>query len=289
MAGNKKGQRGTLRAVLVCAAIAAALAVWMLWGNLTVGATHFDIASDRLPEAFEGFRIAHISDLHNAEYGEDNSRIVELLRREKPDIIAVTGDLVDVRHTDIDVAAELMERLTGIAPCYYVTGNHEAALGRSFAKLEQRLTEAGVTVLRCEVVRIQRDGASIELIGLDDPDFTSRSVSQWTVLDRKLKELDSGDGFRLLLSHRPETFSTYAANGIDLALCGHAHGGQFRLPFIGGIFAPDQGFLPEYDAGVYREGRTAMIVSRGLGNSAFPVRLNNRPEIVIAQLHTAAS
>lgn len=281
---NKKSKRIILMIILILLVIFAAITVW---GNLTVGTTRYRITSDRLPVAFEGYKIAQISDLHNAEFGQDNSKIIKILKEENPNIIVITGDLVDSNRTDIDIAMKFIQQAVKIAPCYYVTGNHEAWIGDIYDELEEQLLDADVTVLHDEVITLSNDKDSIQLIGLDDPDFTDRaSYVQESILETKLHNMNLKSGFKLLLSHRPETFGVYVANDIDLVLSGHAHGGQFRIPFIGGVVAPNQGFFPKYDAGEYHESNTTMIVSRGIGNSIIPVRINNRPEVVIVQLYS---
>ena len=258
---------------------------WTVWGNLTIGTTHYEIAFENLPSSFEGYKIAQISDLHNAKFGENNARAIEILHEENPDMIAITGDLIDSNRTDIDIAVRFMQQAVRIAPGYFVTGNHEAWIGEDYQQLEKKMIDVGVRVLHDEVLPIYKDGESIQLIGLDDPDFTDRDAEvQESMLYTKLKNLKLQDGFKLLLSHRPETFHSYVSTNVDLVLSGHAHGGQFRMPFIGGIVAPNQGLFPEYDAGVFGERGTTMVVSRGIGNSIIPVRLNNRPEIVIVKL-----
>ena len=260
------------------------LVAWTIWGNVSVGTTYYSISSPRLPEAFDGYKIVVVSDLHNAQFGSDNSQITNIIEKEQPDMIAITGDLIDSNKTDIDIAVSLLRRLVQIAPCYYVTGNHEAWIGSQYSELEEKLLEENVHILHDQVVSIEKDGQSLQLAGLDDPDFTDRdSAVQSSILQTKLQEMDLSGEYCVLLSHRPEAFEAYAAEGIDLALCGHAHGGQFRLPFIGGLIAPNQGFFPEYDAGLYTRDDTNMIVSRGIGNSIIPIRFNNRPEIVIIQ------
>jgi predicted MPP superfamily phosphohydrolase len=271
--------------IVIILALLALVVGWMVWGNLTIGTTHYEIAFENLPSSFEGYKIAQISDLHNAKFGENNARIIEILHEEKPDMIAITGDLIDSNRTDIDIAVQFMQQAVQIAPCYYVTGNHEAWIGEDYQQLEKKMIDVGVRILHDEVMPIYKDGESIQLIGLDDPDFADRdAVVQDSMLDSKLKNLKLQDGFKLLLSHRPETFHSYVSTNVDLVLSGHAHGGQFRMPFIGGIVAPNQGLFPEYDAGVFGERGTTMVVSRGIGNSIIPVRLNNRPEIVIVKL-----
>ena len=249
--------------------------------------TRYTVTQQTLPPAFNGFRIAVVSDLHNTVFGKNNRRLISPLEEVAPDMIAVTGDMVDKVRTDIDVAAAVAGQLAAIAPVYYVTGNHEGKICDRYRILEEKLLSAGITVLRDRAVPLLRGGGSITLIGLDDPRFTDEDLTLSTeVLNEKLRGMDLPDGYRIVLSHRPEAFVAYASNSIDLALCGHAHGGQIRIPFVGGLYAPHQGFVPKYDAGMFTENGTTMIVSRGLGNSRFPFRLNDRPELVIADLFT---
>ena len=265
--------------------VLALFVIWIYQTNVTVGTTHYKIESSRLPEAFNHFKIVSVSDLHNAKFGKDNGVIIRSVKEEKPDIIVITGDLVDYSKTDIATAEALVKELVKIAPCYYVTGNHEAWLGEKYNRLEKILVDASVTVLRDKTVNLTENNQTIQLAGLDDPDFADRtSYNQQDILENTLADMNLTDDFCVLLSHRPETFGAYVNKNIDLGLSGHAHGGQFRLPFIGGIIAPNQGFFPKYDAGTYTENNTTMIVSRGLGNSVIPVRFNNRPEIVSVEL-----
>ncbi|MBO4838104.1 MAG: metallophosphoesterase [Lachnospiraceae bacterium] len=274
---KKKRKRIILCAVLLI------LVIWTVWGNVTVGVTRFTVSSGRIPASFDGFRIALISDVHDARFGENNRRLIELIEKEKPDVIAITGDLVDSNRTDIDAAEDLVRRLNAIAPCYYVTGNHEAYI-KEHPVLEQKLLSAGVIVLHNESAEITRNGETVRVAGLEDPAFSDISLSAESILGARLKSMDLTDDYCILLSHRPEAFPAYVSENVDLVLSGHAHGGQFRLPFIGGLVAPGQGLFPKYDAGQYEEGRTVMIVSRGIGNSIIPVRFNNRPEIVMVEL-----
>lgn len=258
-----------------------ALVLWTVWANTALEMSVYEITLSELPEAFEGWRIAHISDLHNAELGDDNSRLIARLEKAAPDIIVITGDLVDCHNTDIELSARFAAAAAEIAPCYYATGNHEATLeDAEYIKLEKALSGCGVTVLHDEAVSIEKDGQSIQVIGIDDPEFGDR-----TDRAEALQKLASDDLFTLLLTHRPELFEKYCAAGIDLAFSGHAHGGQFRIPFVGGLYAPGQGLLPEYDAGLFASGETQMLLSRGIGNSLIPLRFNNRPELIVAVLH----
>ncbi|MBQ6893187.1 MAG: metallophosphoesterase [Clostridia bacterium] len=265
--------------IIVCAAIIlTALVIWTAWGNSALKLNTVMVESKNLPVEFSGFRIAHVSDLHNTEIGNNNAKLLTMIESSKPDIIAITGDIIDSRNTSVDVALDFVKEAVEIAPCYYVTGNHESRVDDAFARLEKGLEELGVTVLRNKKTTLEKDGASISVVGVDDPTFAFDT-------DEMLESLTSEeDLFTLLLSHRPELFDVYAENGIDLTLSGHAHGGQFRLPFVGGIIAPNQGIFPKYDAGLYTAGDTNMVVSRGIGNSIFPFRFNNRPEVVLIEL-----
>ena len=273
------------KTICILSGILLILIVWTAWGNAALELNTYTISSRGLPDAFDGYRIAQISDLHNAEFGGGNQRLLDMLREAEPDMIAITGDLIDSRKTNIAVALAFAEEAVRIAPCYYVSGNHEARVS-GYRELKAGLEAAGVTVLDDARVEIEISGKSITIIGVNDPSFLADYLtSDAAVMDRKLSELSSEDtGFTILLSHRPELFDTYAAHDMDLVLTGHAHGGQFRLPMIGGLIAPNQGLFPKYDDGLYSEGNTNMIVSRGLGNSIIPFRFNNRPEVVLIEL-----
>jgi len=264
----------------------AVLAVWIAWGNTALELNTYTVVSSRLPQSFDGFRIAHISDLHNAEMGKDNEALLAMLREADPDMIAITGDMIDSRKPNVEIALGFAREAVKIAPCYYVTGNHEARTG-AYGELKTGLISAGVTVLEDARMEIREGADTFTLMGVNDPSFLTDYLfgDAETVMSAKLTELHTdGTEFTVLLSHRPELFGTYGDHGIDLVLSGHAHGGQFRLPFVGGLVAPNQGLFPEYDAGLYTHGNTHMLVSRGIGNSVLPFRINNRPEVIIIEL-----
>lgn len=254
--------------------------VWMIWGNIAVTVNEYEIECERLPDEFNGFRIAQISDLHNEEIGKDNSGLVEKLKKASPDIIVITGDLVDCRRTDVDVALSFIGKICDIAPVYYVSGNHEYALtAGEYTKLYDGLTNAGVTILENSATLIEKNGKYISLVGLSDQSFGDVLSN-----DDLVALMGDKTDFSILLTHRPRDFEQYAACGYDLIFSGHLHGGQFRLPFLGGLYAPSYGFFPEYDGGIYEKEGSVMIVSRGLGNSRFPIRFNNPREIVIVEI-----
>ena len=270
----------------VVAAVLIALVIWIAWSNTALELNTYAVTSSRLPQSFDGYRIAHISDLHNAEMGEGNEKLLVMLREADPDMIAITGDLIDSRSTNVEIALNFIREAVKIAPCYYVTGNHEARVNE-YGELKSGMEAAGVTVLEDAKFKISIDGETIMLIGINDPSYQTDYLfgDSETVMNTKLEELHTeNDGFTVLLSHRPELFDAYTDHGMDLVLSGHAHGGQFRLPFIGGLVAPNQGLFPEYDAGIYTENNTNMLVSRGVGNSILPFRINNRPEVILIEL-----
>ena len=272
----------------VLSAVIIGIVVWVAWGNAALELNGYTITGSRLPESFDGFQIAHVSDLHNAQMGEDNEKLLSMLRKANPDIIAITGDLIDSRNTNVEIALQFAQEVVKIAPCYYVTGNHEAR-NSEYNELKSGMKSKGVIVLEDDKTEIDIDGDTITLIGVNDPSFQTDYLfgDSDAIINTKLTELHTnGDSFTILLSHRPELFATYADHNIDLVLSGHAHGGQFRIPFIGGVVAPNQGFFPEFDAGIYTDGNTNMIVSRGIGNSILPFRVNNRPEVILIKLKT---
>lgn len=259
---------------LIAALILAGLTGWLLWGNTALEVNTWVIEHDKIPAAFDGFRIAQVSDLHNAGFWQD---VVEELRQIQPDIIVLTGDLIDSGRTDVDAALAFAGQAAQIAPCYFVSGNHEAWSSGHWEKLREGLKQSGIVLLENERVRLELGGEHVTMLGLSDPSFGGDHA-------RVLGELAAGEGYRILLSHRPERMKLYAEAGVDLVFSGHAHGGQFRIPFLGGVIAPDQGLFPEYDSGLYEQDGTAMLVSRGIGNSIIPLRINNRPEILVAEL-----
>lgn len=263
------------------------LAGWMVWENTALQTTQITVRSKRLPKAFDGFRIVQISDLHNTVFGEHNGKLMARIQKAQPDILVVTGDLLDSYHTDLAAALEFAEQARKIAPCYYVPGNHESRIS-AYPQFRDALMAKGITVLENRAVEIAYKGQTIRLIGLLDSSFSLEypAVRSHEIVSRALTPLTKQDTYTLLLSHRPDLFDTYAAFDVDLVFSGHAHGGQLRLPFVGAVFAPNQGFFPKYDAGLYAKGRTQMVVSRGLGNSSFPIRVHNRPEIVVVTLRT---
>lgn len=278
--------QGKIKPVLVILiSLFLIILAFVIWDNFNIQVTSYTISSDQIPENFSGFRIVQISDLHNAVFGHNNKKLLDEIVAADPDIIVITGDIVDSRRTDYQVAISFAQKANNIAPTYYITGNHESRISES-GKLEGGLIGAGVTILTDEDTILEQNSQYIRMVGIQDPAFRAGSEKDST--DNILTQLNMNDDmYTVLLSHRPELFEVYEAKGVELVITGHAHGGQFRLPFIGGLFAPHQGFLPKYDAGIFNRNNTNMIVSRGIGNSIFPFRFNNRPEIVVVELQNS--
>lgn len=270
----------------VCLALLGTSAVGIYHDNRNIGTTRYVVKNHRIPAEFDGFTIAQVSDLHNTKFGSGHCALIGALKKAAPDIIVITGDLIDSRRTDRETAMDFIRQAVEIAPVYYTPGNHEARDPAGFAVLEASLTEPGVQVLRENAVLLEQDSAQMQLMGLEDPGFWEKGTDITKSTAEKLDALaDDGDLYTILLSHRPDLMESYAGRA-DLVFSGHAHGGQIRLPWIGGVFAPDQGLFPKYDCGRYTSGGTTMIVSRGLGNSLFPFRVNDPPELVVVILET---
>ena len=282
-------KRNRITAVFLAAAV---LAGFCTWQNNDLTVSRSQVMSERIPAEFDGYTIVQVSDLHNKEFGRGQRRIVSKIAEEKPELIVITGDMIDSRNTDVGAALDFAQKAVSVAPCYYVPGNHENRIPEAYEELKTGLRESGVTILENEAAELKRDDKSITLMGVLDPIFNVGKTDaagniledERTVMEAQLKNLDSLNRFTILLSHRPEMLDMYEAAGVDLVFTGHAHGGQWRLPGIGGLIAPGQGFFPAYTEGSHTEGDTTMYVSRGLGNSLMPIRIFNRPELVVVEL-----
>lgn len=258
---------------------------WQCWG-LETTVTRIELAG--IPEEFDGLRIVHLSDLHGHEYGEASTRLLTMVAEQEPELIVITGDLLD-QESQMAMVGPLARGLAEIAPTFYVTGNHEWALGSAAVKeLKALLEQCGVKVLSNGYEVLKRDGASVVVAGVDDPNgYADQKTPE--ELYAEIGQAQSGC-FTLLLAHRNDRFDRYAAVGYDLVLSGHAHGGIVRLPFTDGLIGTQRNLLPTWTAGVYTLGGSTLFVSRGLGNNTVPFRgfrLFNRPEIAVLELRCA--
>ena len=241
---------------------------------------------DKLPQAFDNFKIAQVSDIHCDRVGLSDLSFIKKIKDFNPAIIVITGDVLDSYNNDMDIAYNILSQLAIIAPCYFVSGNHELRLPEEYKQLINIMKKLNITYMNNSNQLITKNSESINLVGVEDYNFFKNedNLNHRTNFIETLKELYSPDHFNILLSHRPEKFPIYADIKYELIFSGHAHGGQWRVPFVGGIFSPSQGFFPKYTNGNYALEDSTIIVSQGLGNSSFPIRINNRIELVLATL-----
>ena len=261
----------------------AASAVLLYRSNYSLQIETFTFTSPRLPQGFDGCTVVHLSDLHGAEFGENNSELLAAVKETEPDYIFLTGDLLDrFRETPHSYAVTLCAALADIAPTYFVTGNHEWALP-DIRELKAAIAETGVIVLTNGFLELERNGDRIILAGVDDPNGFADQKTPPEVADELNAAYD--DPFWLLLAHRNNYFEKqYARLGADLTLTGHAHGGLIRLPFTDGVIGVERNLFPSYTAGFYEIDGANLFVSRGLGNSGPTFRLFNRPQIAVLTL-----
>ncbi len=277
-------QRRTIRLLPTLLLLLVLGVLFVRWDNTSLQVTRFDPSFSRLPEGFDGCRTVVLADLHTMDFGEGNSRLLEAVQAQAPEYIFLVGDLLDSYHSVPDgYAAAVAEGLSAIAPTYYVTGNHEWAIG-DVPELKETLTAHGVTVLSNRFVTLERGGDAIVLAGIDDPN----GYADQKTPEQLAEELTAahGDPFWILLAHRNNLFpKQYSCLGADLVVSGHGHGGLVRLPFTDGLVSTDHSFFPSYTAGLYEKNGSRLFVTRGLGNSGATFRLFNRPEVAVVTLH----
>lgn len=246
--------------------------------------TKIDFSHQAIPREFDGFKILHLSDLHNKEFGLDQSILIEITLDLKPDVIAVTGDLVS--DGKIDKTLKYLEQAVEIAPVFAVSGNHEHYHIKRYDYFKEQLTNLGVNLLENRAQEILKNNQALNIIGLNDISFFNSKKDYYKTIKFLTAQVQ---GFKIMLAHAPHVIGIYQNSGADLILSGHAHGGQIRLPIIGGLFAPGQGFFPRYTSGLYRlKNNVSLIVNRGLGDSVFPWRINNPPHVILITLKSLA-
>lgn len=278
---SKPRRRGRTAFILLALAVLGAL--FLHWINTALQTEEFSPVFRRLPQGFDGCRIVVLGDLHSASFGEENETLLEAVRAQDPEYIFLVGDLLDAfRDVPEGYAAETAGALAAIAPTYYVTGNHEWAIG-DVPELKETLEEQGVTVLSNQFVVLERGGDQMILAGIDDPNGYADQKAPETLA----AEVFAGYGspFWMLLAHRNNYFpEQYSLLGADLVISGHGHGGLIRLPFTDGLISTDHALFPSYTAGLYEKNGSALFVTRGLGNSGATFRLFNRPEVAALTL-----
>lgn len=262
--------------------------LWRLWPRNQLTLVNFTVGSD----VTEPVRIVHLTDLHSWEFGEQNQELIQMVAEQKPDLILMTGDMLDKTDEDAHVACELIEKLVDVAPVYYGYGNHEKAWERENGKLlETELTAAGAVVLDCDYADIEVNNQKLRIGGYHGyyrrPHMLQSTDEQQNAENQFFDEFENTDQYIILLCHIPTAWLDWGMiddQPVDLVLTGHYHGGQVRLPFIGGLIAPYVGWFPEYTEGMYTGEAATAILSTGLGSSPGIPRINNPPQVVVVDL-----
>ncbi len=273
------------RKLIAAAAAAAVLTTALLLDSrYNIDVTEYELSFANLPESFDGYRIALISDLHGWSFGEENQRLIEKIRGAKPDLIAITGDMVS-KPDDFAAVETLMDGLSGLAPMYYVNGNHEWGAGLTL-KMRQLMEARGVKCLSNEFETLERGGEQIVICGVEDRNGRADMIKPPDLAVELRQQYP--DNFVLWLQHRNDSLIYYPELPVELVLSGHAHGGIVRLPLIGGVLDVRGKLGAEYEKGVYNEGGLTLLVSKGLGNSVFIPRFLNRPELPVITLRNSS-
>ncbi|MHB8061713.1 MAG: metallophosphoesterase [Ruminiclostridium sp.] len=260
------------------------LIICLLYFSSNIGITRYSIASNRLLPDFEGYKILQISDFHNGSFNGGTEVLVQKVISEKPDIIVLTGDIIDETAINLSVVSKLVSQLVLIAPVYAVSGNHDIWYEK-FSKLQEMLESKGVVLLENKKVTLIRGNSHINLFGIGDPE-TWKDTSSDVYLEKTMSLLKPEQGYNILLFHRANMFDMIKGKGYQLVLTGHMHGGQIQIPFVGGLISPqqDRRWFPKYTDGRWEEAGTVMVVSRGLGNNVPVPRILNPPEVVVVTL-----
>ena len=240
----------------------------------------YTVSSDKLSKG-SSVRIVVIADLHSHIWGDDQQPLFDMIKGQQPDIIALVGDIVDDREP-MEGAQLFLERVTEIAPTYYVSGNHEYLSG-NYDEIFDMIQSYGITMLSNERLDLTIHGVELCLCGVDDPELLSTAEECFLLRDN-FSDLDDST-YNILLAHRPELIEEYLPYDFDLILSGHTHGGQVRVPLlVNGLWAPNQDWFPEYAGGRYDFSKQTMIVSRGCGVEAKLPRVFNPPEVVVVDI-----
>lgn len=284
------------KTILILICIFILICIYLSHNINTLEIAQYTIKNKKIPKEFDGYNIVQISDLHSKSFGKNNIKLLQKIKSLNPDIIVITGDLVDGENNNYDIALNFMKELTKLYKVYYIIGKYEQKAlikkyKQEYIKYFEELNQIDFINLDDDKVKIQKNNSKINLYGLTVPYSCYKYLfddKEITTIDSKFLEQKLGDlnknEFNILLAHTPFYFDAYEKWGADLTLCGHVHGGVVRLPFIGGLLSPDRKFFPKYDLGKYEKNNSTMIVSKGLGGSKVLIRINCKPEIVSIKL-----
>ncbi len=293
------------RGILITLIVLLLLVFFLYWENNSLDISRYDLSYDKLPEGFDGYRIVQISDMHGKTFGRKNSALASKIKKLKPDLLIATGDMMSSTINDGGAFLDFLDSFDNACPVYMSLGNHEQIArwlldGNNNVNYERFIAEVkkrGVRLLDNERVFIEKNGDTLALAGLTielyhysrrdlDPYDESLFLKQ-SYIDNVLGK--PPEAFTVLMAHNPAYFKEYTAWGADLILSGHVHGGVIQVPFKGGLLSPEHVFFPEYDAGLFEEDGSKMIVNRGLGYSVINFRLFNRPDVSLIELNRTQS
>ncbi|MDR3597258.1 metallophosphoesterase [Clostridium sp.] len=253
--------------------------------NKLLKVSKYNVKSTKIPKEFDKFKIIQLSDFHNYKFlGKDNNIVVNKINEENPDIIVMTGDMVNKYDRNFKNFFALTEVLSKKYELYYIVGNHEKRLKKDYFNFFiERLEKLGIKILTDKKITIIRKKDYINIYGMDIPlsyyKTNNKPSNINDIVDTALNKCNEKE-YNILLAHNPLYFDIYAKHNVDLTLSGHVHGGMIRLPFIGGVLSPERKFFPKYNSGIYSINNKKLIVSRGMGHSKPGIRIFNMPEIV---------
>ncbi|MGN0106805.1 MAG: metallophosphoesterase [Hominilimicola sp.] len=279
-AGKKKKGRKLIAILVIIAVFLGLCSGLVIYQNNQLEKSFYQVKSNKVAD---NIRIVCIADMHLKEFGVDNERLVTEITNLSPDIIAVVGDMnMESKADDHECVISLVKKLNQTAPVYYSLGNHEIdAMLFKNSKIYDDVKKAGIKILNNETETVDIGGTKVDIIGL------TQNPKEFDKYGKKFfdKAMEDDDNFKLVLNHYPENFLGVLDDyNIDLALAGHAHGGQVRVPIIGGLYAADQGVFPKLCDGYHEIGNSKLIITRGLGKSGIMPRINNKPEIAVVDI-----
>lgn len=269
---------------------AALLAARLYLDNTLIQVSKYEINSDKIPKEFNKFKIVHLSDFHSYGLKRDNLKIFEVIEEESPDVIVMTGDMINKYDRNFKKFLNLAEVLSKKYKIYYIIGNHEIRLRKEDLEfILKKLSDFGIRILKDEKVTIVRKKEHINIYGINIPlsyyKIINKPDNVGEVISKLLKSCKKEE-YNIVLAHNPLYFEQYSKENVDLILSGHVHGGMIRLPLLGAILSPERKFFPKYSSGIYEMNNKKLLVSRGLGHSKNGVRLFNRREIICITLNS---
>lgn len=275
---------------LIIAGGAALLAARLYLENTLVEVSKYEIKSNKIPKEFNKYKIVQLSDFHSYGFKRDNLKLIEKIYEEAPDIIVITGDMVNKYDKTFEKFLNIAEILSKKYKIYFIIGNHEIRLKKKDLEyILNKLKGFGIKILKDEKITIARKNGHINIYGLHIPlsyyKIINRPTNVGEVVSKVLKRCKEEE-FNILLAHNPLFFEEYSKHNIDLTLSGHVHGGMIRIPIIGAILSPERKFFPKYSGGIYEINNKKLVVSRGLGHSKRGIRLFNKRDLVSITLYS---